>query len=153
MGKNGRFLRGVAPKDHVSGFHAAQHMFFFQLGTCKLGLAWLELNTQAPQTIFFGPKMTILGLFGAKNGHSLCGAALKPPFSGLHTLQHTFFQSSICKIGLPGLELTSLSQNNSVFGPKLAFLGHFWAKNAHFLSGVALKHPCSGCQTLQHMFF
>ena len=90
FGKNGHFLGVAALNDHVSGFHTLQHMFSFQSGSCKIGLRGLELNTQAPKKLFFCPKMTILGLLGAKNGHSLGGVALKHPFSGLHTLQHTF---------------------------------------------------------------
>ena len=41
---------------------------------------------------------------------------------------------------------------NTVFGPKLAFLGFSWAKNGHFFLGGGLNHPFSGSHTLQHIF-
>ena len=54
------------------------------------------------------------------------------------------------------------SPKNTVFGPKMAFLGHFWAEKWPCLDkktpfsgggGGALHHPFSGSLILQDMFF
>ena len=44
------------------------------------------------------------------------------------------------------------SPKNNVFSPKLAFFGHFRAKNGHFLGRAALNNPFSSFLPLQQMF-
>ena len=106
--------------------------------------------------MFFCPKLAFLGLFWAKNGHFLGGAALNHPFSRFLTLQHMlFFCGAPAKYGggvlngPPEPKKHCFWPKNSIFRP---FLGKKWPffgqKMAIFRGGGALHHPVP-CQTVQ----
>ena len=85
-----------------------------------------------------------MGFFG--------GGGLKDPFFGLHTRYTCLLEFSSCKIGWEGgLDLTSRAQKTIFSAKKLAFLGHFCAKNGHFVGAAALNHPFPVFHALQHM--
>ena len=95
----------------------------------------------------------MLGHFLTHNVLFQVEEALKHLFAGSNNFEYQFsFASGICKKGWGGLVLAIRARKTVLFCPKLAFLGHFWAKNGHFLGGAALNHPFSRFLTLEHMF-
>ena len=97
--------------------------------------------------------MAIVGHVVTSNGLFQAWAAFRHLISGCNTLQPiVFFDSSTCKIGWEGLELTTRAQNNNSFYAKLAFLGPSLHKNGLSWSRVALKHQFPSYHTLNYMF-
>ena len=136
----------------------AKHIFLSSK-TLKIGWGALQLPTDAPKTpllakkrlfwAIFGQKMRFFGDGGSEKLDDLLQNLTKHVF-----LKHCFPQKIFGqKIGflvmvapkqdnLWGLASTTTDHSrpkNTVLGHKMAFFGHFWAKNAGFLVMVAPK--------------
>ena len=94
----------------------------------------------------------MLGHFLTHNVLFQVEEALKHLFAGSNNFEYMFFCVRHLQNRVGRACTGHPSQKNNFFCPKLAFLGHFWAKNGHFLGGAALNHPFSRFLTRQHMF-
>ena len=76
--------------------------------------------------------MAFVGHFWAKNAVFFVMATLKPVIISSITLQNTVFGVQHPQTGVWGPTTDHSSSKNTALGKKMAFFGHFWAKNVVF---------------------
>ena len=126
--KNAIFLGMAAPEPLIICSKNCKTRFF-ESSTLEIGYGALPVTTQATKTLFYAKKW----LFLAKKCVFLVMAALKPLIICSKTLQKTSFGVQHPENRVWGPTTDHSGPKNAVLGYKMAFFGHFWAKNAVFL--------------------